>query len=86
MCLFLGMKINGNKILIEPTAPINKLPSGLWLPDTAVQQSNTGTVVVVGTAADSSLQGRKVMYNPIIATDIEGKHLLHVTDLKFVLS
>ena len=80
------MKIHGNKVLIEPTEPIKKLQSGIWLPDTAVQQPNTGTVIGVGSEADSSLQGSKVLYNPIIATAIDGKHLLHTSDIKFVLS
>jgi co-chaperonin GroES (HSP10) len=80
------MKILGNKVLIEPTAPIDQLPSGLWLPQTAVEKPNTGTVVVIGEGANASLQGRTVLYNPITAIEIDGKHLLHVLDVKFVLS
>lgn len=79
------MKPSGNTILIEPTEPIDKLPSGIYLPQTALQKPNTGTVVAVGDNADQSLNGKLVMYNHITAINIEGKHLIHVTDLKFVL-
>ena len=79
------MTILGNRILIQPTEPITQLPSGLFLPETAVQKPNTGTVVMVGTNADQSWQGKKVLYNTITAVEIDGKHLVHVTDIKFVL-
>lgn len=80
------MKILGNKILIQPTEPIDKLPSGLYLPQTAVQKPNTGTVVLVGEDANQTLQGRKVLYNSAVAIPIDGNHLLHVLDIKFITS
>ena len=79
------MIIPGNRILIEPTSPITQLPSGLYLPETAVQKHNTGKVCLVGNNADISLLNKTVMYNTVVAVEIEGKHLLHVTDIKFIL-
>jgi co-chaperonin GroES (HSP10) len=78
------MKILGNRILIEPTEPIRQMPSGLFLPETVLQKPNTGTVVIVGEKADKSLLGKKVLYNPIIATEIDGKHLVHILEIKFI--
>jgi chaperonin GroES len=80
------MKILGNRILIQPTEPIDKLESGLFLPQSAVQKPNTGTVIVVGTQADALLEGKTVLYNPVIAIAIiDGNHLIHPTDIKFIL-
>lgn len=79
------MKIIGNKILIQPTEPIDKLPSGIYLPQSVLQKPNTGIIVEVGSEAESSFKGRTVMYNPITAINIEGKHLIHSLDIKFVL-
>jgi len=79
------MTILGNRLLIEPTEPIRQLPSGLYLPDSAIQKPNTGTVVSVGTKSDPSWLNKIVLYNPIIAVSIEGKHLVHETDIKFIL-
>lgn len=79
------MTIPGSRILIEPTEPITKLPSGLYLPETAIQKHNTGKVVIVGTNVDISLLNRKVMYNTVVAVEIDGKHLIHLTDIKFIL-
>lgn len=77
--------IPGNRILIQPDATIDKLPSGIFLPQTAVQKPNTGTIVNVGDKADQSLIGKSIMYNPITAINIEGKHLISVYDIKFIL-
>lgn len=79
------MIIPGNRILIEPTEPITKLPSGLYLPDSAVQKPNTGKVCLVGTNADIALLNKTVLYNKIVAVEIEGKHLVSVLDIKFIL-
>ncbi len=79
------MKILGNRILIQPTAPQTKLPSGLYLPETAVQKQNTGTIVEVGIGADPYWQGKHVLYNRLTAVNIEGNDLIHVTDLKMIL-
>lgn len=79
------MTIPGNRILIQPTAPIDQLPSGLFLPETAVQKPNTGTIVLTGTKADISLLNNKVLYNPLTAVTIDGKHLIHVLEIKFIL-
>lgn len=77
--------ITGNRILIQPDATIDKLPSGIFLPQTAVEKPNTGTIVNVGTNADISLLDKKVLYNPVTAVNIDGQHLIHVTDIKFIL-
>lgn len=79
------MTIPGSRILIEPTEPIRQLPSGLYLPEIALQKPKTGTIVVVGTTADKELLGRTIMYNPVTAVEIEKKHLIHVTDIRFIL-
>lgn len=79
------MKILGNRLLIQPTTPIDKLPSGLYLPQSAVQKPNTGKVVVVGTTASPDWEGKTVLYNKIVAVEIEGCHLVHSTDVKFIL-
>jgi len=82
----MNIKIPGNRILIEPSEPIRKLPSGIYLPETAIQKPNTGTVVAVGESADTELMGRKVLYNPLVATQIQGRHLVHITDIRFILA
>lgn len=79
------MKILGNRLLIQPTTPIDKLPSGLYLPQSAVQKPNTGKVVVAGTTASQYWEGKTVLYNKIVAVEIENCHLIHVTDVKFIL-
>lgn len=79
------MTILGNRILVQPTTPIDKLPSGLFLPETALQKPNTGKVVCTGTKADSGLMDKTILYNPLTAVVIEGKHLIHVTDIRFIL-
>jgi len=79
------MTIPGSRILIEPTEPIRKLESGLYLPEAFLQKPNTGKVVVTGVDAPPELLNKTVVYNPVIAINIEGKHLIHITDLKFVL-
>jgi co-chaperonin GroES (HSP10) len=79
------MIIPGNRILVQPTEPIRQLPSGLYLPEIALQKPNTGKVVITGTKADSSLIDKTVMYNPITAVEIDGKHLIHVTEIKFII-
>lgn len=79
------MNILGNRILVQPTEPIRQLPSGLYLPEIALQKPNTGKVVITGTKADSSLLDKVIMYNPITAVEIDGKHLIHVTEIKFIL-
>ena len=79
------MKILGNRVLIQPTEPISKLPSGLFLPETAVQKPNTGRIVIVGENADISLLNKTVMYNPIVAVEIDGQHLIHILDIKLIL-
>lgn len=79
------MIILGNRILVQPTAPIDKLPSGLFLPETALQKPNTGKVVCTGTKADSNLMDKTILYNPLTAIVIEEKHLIHVLDIRFIL-
>lgn len=79
------MKILGNRVLIQPTEPTSKLPSGIFLPETAVQKPNTGTIIAVGTSADQTWQDKLVMYSPITAIEIEGNHLIHVLDVKMIL-
>ena len=79
------MTILGNRLLIEPTEPINQLPSGLFLPDSAIQKPNTGKVVMIGTGADSSFLGKVVMYNTLTAVEIDNKHLIHHTEIRFIL-
>lgn len=79
------MIIPGNRILIEPTEPITKLSSGLFLPETAVQKPNTGRVILVGTKADPSLLNKTIIYNSLTSVEIDGKHLIHVTEIRFIL-
>jgi len=79
------MKILGNRILIQPTEPITQLSSGLFLPDSAVQKPNTGRIVAIGTQADSSWQGKTVLYNKLASVEIEGCHLISPLDVRFIL-
>lgn len=79
------MTIPGNRILIQPDEPIKQLPSGLYLPEIAYQKPNTGRIVVTGTTADADLLGRSIMYCPVTAVEISGNHLIHVSDIRFIL-
>lgn len=79
------MTILGNRILIQPTEPVRQLPSGLWIPEIAVQKPNTGTIVNVGAGADPELIGKLVMYNPITSVEINGQHLISVLEIKVIL-
>jgi co-chaperonin GroES (HSP10) len=79
------MVIPGNKVLIQPTAPIDQLPSGLYLPESAVQRPNTGKIIALGTEADESLLHKEVMYNPVVAVSLPPYHLVHVLEIKFIL-
>lgn len=79
------MQILGNRLLIQPTIPIDRLESGLYLPQTAVQKPNTGKIVLVGNGASESWQGKTVMYSSISAVHISGMHLIHETDIRFIL-
>ena len=86
----------GDKVLIEPAPAETKTASGIYIPETAQEKPQIGTVVAVGPGRVADLTGTlinmtvvigdKVQYNKFAAheTQVDGKNYL-IIDRKSVV-
>ncbi len=78
----LNIKPLSDRVLIEPVAAETKTASGIFIPDTAKEKPQKGTVVAVGTGtkdhAMSVKIGDTVLYGKYAGTELklEGKDYL----------
>lgn len=78
----LSIKPIGDRVVVEPAPAEEKTASGLYIPDTAKEKPQSGTVVAVGTGkVDEPLTvkvGDQVLYGKYSGTELtyEGKEYL----------
>lgn len=78
----LNIKPLADRVVIEPAAAEEKTASGLYIPDTAKEKPQQGTVVAVGNGKPDEPMtvsvGDKVMYGKFSGTEIsmDGKEYL----------
>ena len=78
----LNIKPLADRVLIEPAAAETKTSSGLYIPDTAKEKPQKGTVVAVGIGTKKNPMtvavGNQVLYGKYAGTELqhEGKDFL----------
>ena len=78
----MNIKPLADRVLIEPAAAETKTSSGLYIPDTAKEKPQKGTVVAVGTGTKNNPMtvavGNQVLYGKYAGTELqhEGKDFL----------
>ena len=78
----MNIKPLADRVLIEPAAAETKTSSGLYIPDTAKEKPQKGTVVAVGSGTKDNpitvAVGNKVLYGKYAGTELqhEGKDFL----------
>ena len=78
----LNIKPLSDRVLIEPVAAETKTASGIFIPDTAKEKPQKGTVVAVGSGTNDHTMtvkvGDTVLYGKYAGTDLklEGKDYL----------
>ena len=78
----INIKPLADRVLIEPAAAETKTSSGLYIPDTAKEKPQKGTVVAVGTGTKDNpitvAVGNQVLYGKYAGTELqhEGKDFL----------
>ena len=73
----LGIKPLGDRVVIQPSEGENRTESGLYIPDTAKEKPQTGTVVAVGGGAEEDYikveVGQTVLFPKYSGTNITMK-------------
>jgi chaperonin GroES len=73
----LGIKPLGDRVVIKPNEGENRTESGLYIPDTAKEKPQTGTVVAVGGGDDDDYikveVGQMVLFPKYSGTNISMK-------------
>ena len=78
----MNIKPLADRVLIEPAAAETKTSSGLYIPDTAKEKPQKGTVVAVGSGTKKNPMtvavGNQVLYGKYAGTELqhEGKDFL----------
>ena len=78
----MNIKPLADRVLIEPAAAETKTSSGLYIPDTAKEKPQKGTVVAVGSGTKDNpitvVVGNQVLYGKYAGTELqhEGKDFL----------
>ena len=78
----MNIKPLADRVLIEPAAAETKTSSGLYIPDTAKEKPQKGTVVAVGSGTKENPMtvavGNQVLYGKYAGTELqhEGKDFL----------
>ncbi|MGY8966065.1 MAG: co-chaperone GroES [Flavobacteriales bacterium] len=78
----MNIKPLADRVLIEPAAAETKTSSGLYIPDTAKEKPQKGTVVAVGSGTKDNpitvAVGNQVLYGKYAGTELqhEGKDFL----------
>ncbi len=83
----MSVKPIGSRVLIEVKVMEEKTASGLYIPTTAQEKTNTGTVVAVGDKDITVSTGQTIVFEKYAGTPIEmdGKELL-IIDMESVLA
>jgi len=75
----------GERVLVKPEEGIQKTKGGIFIPETAKEKSQQGTVIAVGSIKESLKKGDKVLYENYAGSEIEiegTKHLvMNVKDI-----
>jgi chaperonin GroES len=78
----LNIKPIGDRIVVEAAAPEDKTPSGIIIPNAAIEKPQRGTVIAVGDGRKDEPMtvkaGDEILYGKYAGTDItyEGKSYL----------
>ena len=78
----INIKPLADRVLIEPAAAETKTSSGLYIPDTAKEKPQKGTVVAVGSGTKDNpitvVVGNQVLYGKYAGTELqhEGRDFL----------
>jgi chaperonin GroES len=81
----------GDRVLVKTEAVEEKTSSGIYIPQTAQEKTQTGTVVAIGDDKDviTVAEGQKVMYDKYAGTSVsidnEEHLLLRMSDLLAVI-
>ncbi|WP_395060331.1 co-chaperone GroES [Flavobacterium sp.] len=86
----LNIKPLSDRVLIEPVAAETQTASGIYIPDTAKEKSQKGTVIAVGNGTKDHTMtvkvGDTVLYDKFAGTELklEGKDYLIMSELKIL--
>ena len=86
----LNIKPLSDRVLIEPVAAETQTASGIYIPDTAKEKSQKGTVIAVGNGTNEHTMtvkiGDSVLYDKFAGTELklEGKDYLIMSELKIL--
>lgn len=74
------LKPLGDRVLVKITEAEKKTASGLYIPDTAAEKTQTGVVIAVGTDKDviTVTVGQKVMYDQYAGTKVKVDGVEHL--------
>ena len=67
-----------DRVLIEPGKAEEKTAGGIYIPDTAKEKSQEGTVIAVGPEAKGLKKGDKVIFESFAASEITLQGKKHV--------
>ncbi len=83
----MSVKPIGSRVLIEVKVMEEKTASGLYIPTTAQEKTNTGTVLAVGDKDITVSAGQVIVFDKYAGTqiEVEGKELL-LLDMENVLA
>ena len=87
----IGIKPLGARVVIQPLEEENRTDSGLYIPDTAKEKPQTGTVVAVGESTEdvkiTVKVGDKVLFPKYTGTEIKlGGEDYNIMDFEKVLA
>lgn len=76
----MALKPLGDRVLIKIAEAEKKTASGLYIPDTAAEKTQTGSVVAIGTDKDviTVSVGQKVMYDQYAGTKVKVDGVEHL--------
>ncbi len=86
----LNIKPLSDRVLIEPVAAETQTASGIFIPDTAKEKSQKGTVIAVGNGTNDHTMtvkvGDTVLFDKYAGTELklEGKDYLIMSELKIL--
>ncbi len=69
----------GDRVLLKVAPEESKTKSGIIIPDTAQEKTQTGTVIAVGTDSEISVKkGQKILYDKYAGSQIEIDKIEHL--------
>ena len=87
----IGIKPLGERVVIQPLEEESRTDSGLYIPDTAKEKPQTGTVVAIGEGTEDTpitvKVGEKVLFPKYTGTEIKlGNDEFIIMDFEKVLA